>query len=112
MSENMSDEDILRVLRERFGEQKLEQILEGPAEQVTVMPNGEVRTIHPGMSLRDWFAGQVLPSICTCLVGDSSQRQDIQKRITSGEIESAYAAVAQTAYEMADAMIAERTKGD
>lgn len=34
----------------------------GPAFPIQshVLPNGEVRSEHPGMALRDWFAGKAL----------------------------------------------------
>lgn len=47
---------------------------------------------HPGMTLRDWFAGQAMAAL-----------------ITKSACRSA-AATAATAYEYADAMLAERNK--
>ena len=55
----------------------------------------------PGMSLRDWFAGQALVSVLSAL-GDMKTGRDNpagQQR-----------AVAMVAYDIADSMIAQRTK--
>ena len=49
---------------------------------------------HPGMSLRDYFAGQALANSWTCLEkGDQPEE------------------IAKDAYKIADAMLAEREKG-
>ena len=61
----------------------------------------------PGMSLRDYFAGQVLPAMIAICVHDDlgggtlapSVRDDVYPRY-----------VAARAYKMADAMLAERVK--
>jgi hypothetical protein len=50
----------------------------------------------PGMSLRDWFAGQVAAEVL---------RQVME---TSARIENVGKAVAQLSYQVADAMLAER----
>lgn len=48
---------------------------------------------NPGMTLRDWFAGQMLPRIATGWPNDASRVE-----------------LARRCYEIADAMIAERSK--
>lgn len=53
-------------------------------------------TIHGGMSLRDWFAGQVLAGITTTLAGKLREEDMIK--------------AAKIAYNQADAMIIERTR--
>ena len=56
----------------------------------------------PGMSLRDWFAGQALPTLLQAAVDDRLQHE-------AGD--ATYAAmVARLSYQMADAMLAERAK--
>ncbi len=83
------------------------------AENPAAFPAPEQRTqyedklLHPrqpGMSLRDWFAGQALPGIITCQVylpDAVVDRLDATGRTLRGE-------AAKAAYEMADAMLAER----
>lgn len=53
----------------------------------------------PGMTLRDWFAGQALAGLCAAFARAQTMR---------GEPQSA--ADARWAYERADAMLAERAK--
>lgn len=60
----------------------------------TVGPNDDLYPPNPGMSLRDWFAGQALVAYLS--------RPDSD--------ESDYAETASYAYCAADAMIAERSK--
>ena len=55
----------------------------------------------PGMSLRDWFAGQALPTIIAVCAGDTS--------ITARPSTEVY--FAEKAYLLADAMLAARTGG-
>jgi hypothetical protein len=57
-----------------------------------------VRESHPGMSLRDWFAGQALASLV--YLGESQEVDDF------GPVPMAL-----EAYRIADAMLAEREKG-
>lgn len=61
-----------------------------PAHQAT--DNGMAYTTVPGMTLRDWFAGQSLAALSA-----------------TGEIYP-HSELARTAYEIADAMLAERNK--
>lgn len=59
------------------------------------------RQDHPGMSLRDYFAGQALAGICTHIQPSIGPRMDTEKL---------YEACATYAYGIANAMIAEREK--
>ena len=73
----------------------------GPAFPERYLPNSESSS-YPGMSLRDWFAGQVVGRCWRAAV----RQQD--------SATTHYVAVAQRAavwaYTMADAMLAERSK--
>ncbi len=71
----------------------------GPAFPIPNDPNPGAYEAHPGMSLRDWFAGQALCSI-PMRSWDASGRTDAQ----------IIHMWAQAAYVVADAMLAERTK--
>ena len=57
---------------------------------------------HNGMNLRDWFAGQVLPSALVGATNLDTMSPDERKRIWAG--------VAGIMYEVADAMLEERAK--
>jgi len=59
-----------------------------------------VASISPGMSLRDWFAGQVIGAVIQRSPHD-------RKTIPGGNPTQWWAGLA---YEMADAMLAERVK--
>ena len=69
----------------------------GPA-----FPRDERHLGHNGMSLRDWFAGQALGAVATISI------QPGMKAADGGPIESRH--IAQAAYNIADAMLAERSK--
>ena len=56
---------------------------------------------EPGMSLRDWFAGQALTGMLL-----ASYRHDSLRRVPKGDLES----VSQDAYDIADAMLEARSK--
>lgn len=60
----------------------------------------------PGMSLRDWFAGQALASIIEASIGNPKIISSLAKDIGIGITNT----VATIAYEYADAMIAQREK--
>lgn len=70
----------------------------GPRFEVGARP-GSIRETWPaqGMSLRDWFAGQVLAGMC----GGGWRPDDNEARET----------LARDAYKVADAMLAARSKG-
>lgn len=51
----------------------------------------------PGMTLRDWFAGQALSGIASCL---------------SGKGDVLYNVIVSDAYDLADAMLAEKDRRD
>lgn len=55
-----------------------------------------------GMSLRDWFAGQALPSVMAAVCDGS--------HVSKRDEEAAPQLIARTSYELADAMLAERSK--
>lgn len=67
-----------------------------------VLPSGQIEwmTVKPGMSLRDWFAGKALQG---GIASDAHPDVVIQETFE-------FAARAKWAYEMADAMLAERAK--
>lgn len=64
-------------------------------------PEGEAWPAYPGMSLRDWFAGQALAGICAN--GHTPWSPNV------ADIEDAE--VARAAYDLADAMLGARVKG-
>lgn len=78
----------------------------GPAFPVAVTDDDGAFVGHgaPGMSLHDWFAGQALPLIGT-LVGLKALNEVAASR---GMQVGAVAAI--MAYDVADAMMAERSK--
>lgn len=66
-------------------------------QPVTVGPNDDMYPAYPGMTLRDWFAGQALAGITG-------------HKETHGTVDEIGAAIANAAYGIADAMLAERSK--
>lgn len=60
---------------------------------------GEVQ--HPGMTLRDWFAGQAL-------AGDFAAQNEVTGEYTNGTSDETALSRAKLFYRMADAMIAAR----
>lgn len=56
--------------------------------------------VATGMTLRDWFAGQALPSIIAACAGDTNARR-------APSLEEYFA---ERAYTVADALLAEREK--
>ncbi len=63
----------------------------------------------PGMTLRDWFAGQVVAAYATTVV--SAHPETLAKSAASEGYKGTYDGyIALRAYKVADAMIAERSK--
>lgn len=65
-------------------------------------PDGVPTGQDLGMTIRDWFAGNLMPGLMAELYQ--------QCRETKTEVENIYVAAAGAAYEAADAMIEERSK--
>lgn len=59
----------------------------------------DVGMVHEGMTLREWFAGHALAGLCAC--GDGR-----------GDVLMGPADTARAAYDYADAMLAERARGE
>ena len=75
----------------------------GPAFPATVYDKAQHLWYEvPGMSLRDWFAGQALAGLAACPT--TSLNNGMRGKNTS----TGHAALA---YEMADAMLAKQAKG-
>lgn len=70
-----------------------------PLENPRHLENGDLFKQFPGMSLRDWFAGQALAGLVTSNVRDCLYGTQSADRY------------AEDAYCIADAMLAERAKG-
>jgi hypothetical protein len=66
-----------------------------------VGPSDDMYPPEPGMTLRDWFAGQALPSV----IADATAGGSVDGTGT------VYDMLSQAAYRFADAMLAERAKG-
>jgi hypothetical protein len=76
----------------------------GPAfphefEQGSMAANGMLWRAHPGMSLRDWFAGQALQTAATFMM---------VKYVGEDDPDIFLKAIAVIAYDMADAMLKAR----
>lgn len=71
-------------------------------QPVTVGPNDDMYPAYPGMTLRDWFAGQALAGICS---DGAALRRFQEAGLQASEV------AAQSAYAAADAMLAARQKG-
>lgn len=99
----------------------------GPAwpQSVSIaQPSGKYTVVHsqPGMSLRDWFAGQAMASLATIYVesettvrGDDERwlnelaQQVDETSVANGDVEGCGETLATLAYRFADAMIAARS---
>lgn len=68
-----------------------------------VIPDSFMQAV-PGMTLRDWFAGQALAAIITAT---SAGQHNPDK---PGDDRTIIQAMARDAYELADAILAERSK--
>lgn len=67
-------------------------------------PDGMIGTdLSAGMTLRDWFAGQALPQVMNSVSGLDMPTGTTSKMLSE--------VIAVQAYELADAMLAERSKG-
>ena len=76
-----------------------------PLENPRMMENDELFRQFPGMSLRDWFEGQALPAIIIATsAGQHLPALSPEQTLISG--------LARDAYELADAMLAERGKNN
>ena len=62
------------------------------SENPNAFPTNDITPYHPGMTLRDWFAGQALTGL------------------TASDNWGSVMSMARYAYELADAMLAERAK--
>jgi hypothetical protein len=71
-------------------------------EPYCVGPNDDLYPALPGMSLRDWFAGQALAGLCA----------NESFLVEVGGIGDPDEIVAAASYEFADAMLAARAKGN
>lgn len=67
--------------------------------QTELGPDGEVFCQHRGMTLADWFAGQALAGVMPVCVGDTPRAGEAMPQ-----------AFARKAFEIADAMLAERAR--
>lgn len=67
-------------------------------------PQSLLQSQVPVMSLRDWFAGQALAGLASQISG--------VEHFTPEQRASGWVAMAAGIYEIADAMLAERTKGE
>lgn len=63
---------------------------------------GNYEQFHGGISLRDWFAGQALSSVMGTATNLGESKPDDRRET--------FAMIAGFLYEMADAMLAERSK--
>ena len=80
-------------------------------DHVEVNPDGSPRPIFkaiPGMSLRDYFAGQALMGI----LSNSEFEKDRKRMDKKFDDDKQTKAVMSVVYAFADAMLAERAKGD
>jgi hypothetical protein len=59
-------------------------------------PTNDITPCHPGMTLRDWFAGQALSVMAGMQIGHGLTREEIAR------------VVSEAAFVLADAMLAER----
>lgn len=70
--------------------------------------DGPPSEYKPGMSLRDWFAGQVLPAVARSVI--TVERSALEKAAAAESYQgSIHGFAAKVAYQYADAMIAARS---
>jgi len=77
---------------------------DGGAAYPAVMSPYESNTVTRGMSLRDWFAGQALTVFSSDVDNWSRMARDYKENLEDMQ--------ARLAYRLADAMLAERNKGE
>lgn len=63
---------------------------------------------HEGLSLRDYLAAKAMPQLMHSI--DQSSAAEVRDDIAKARVTGAYALVALRAYELADAMLAERAR--
>ena len=66
-------------------------------------PEIEGVTVHTGMTLRDYFAGQALSAVTERVFADPATKGMLASEVTG--------LISQVSYDIADAMLAERAKG-
>lgn len=66
--------------------------------------------IYPGMTLRDWFAGQAMAAFVGAIA--VGRPDAVEKALKQSGTESVWELAAVEGYGYADAMIAERSKSD
>lgn len=80
-----------------------------PGDMPTVQLDGNKLPFAPGMSLRDWFAGQFLSAAATANEPLGVSLDAAQEEIDAA-LKDAWTAVARAAYIAADAMLRARAK--
>jgi len=81
-------------------------------QPITLGPSGDAYPAFPGMTLRDWFAGQAMAAIISKILplNDSGETQAGAAAADIDHMEGVIGGVCRGAYPYADAMIAERSK--
>lgn len=83
-----------------------------PATEEVEGSEGFHPVLHAGMSLRDWFAGNLIQALMTTLmhIPSMSHGPSASAQLGYATISAGPAEIARCAYEVADAMLAERKK--
>jgi hypothetical protein len=83
-----------------------------PARKERYIAQELVVNYLPGMSLRDWFAGQAMPALMTnaCAVFVSAAKSDSPEALKLAKAAYSESAIAAGAYALADAMLEAREK--
>lgn len=66
---------------------------------------------HPGLSKRDWFAGQAMKGSLSTFDGDTRHPASIGSNDSAEARDRRLASIAEMSYAVSDAMLAEREKG-
>lgn len=74
---------------------------ENPMAFPVAFPVGTQWSVAPGMTLRDYFAGQVAPAVLTQLWANLKENDEM--------VDNCYKVASEASYEMADAMLAARS---